>query len=105
MSRQSTVWIDRVLRKEGGQVAVHVLPSEDVDLQFVYRAGLSIYWNPAERLIEDRAGVVESSMTSAARIARAIREELGATLQASTEVRWEGFDDGIREQVAVALFG
>ncbi|MEJ2267071.1 MAG: hypothetical protein P8X95_26800 [Anaerolineales bacterium] len=52
------VVVDTVIRRQAGQVAIHVAPPEGVDLQFIYRAALSIYWNPAEALLEDRSGVV-----------------------------------------------
>jgi hypothetical protein len=57
MSVQAVV-VDTVIRRQAGQVAIHVAPPEGVDLQFIYRAALSIYWNPAEALLEDRSGVV-----------------------------------------------
>lgn len=100
-----TAFVDGVLLRDGGQVAVHVIPPEDVDLQFIYRAGLSIYWNPNEGLLEDRTDTVESAIASAARIARAMREEYGLALQASAKVHWQGIDDDARDQVATVLFG
>lgn len=99
------VVVDSVSRRQAGQVAVHVAPPEGADLQFIYRAALSIYWNPAEALLEDRSEAVDSAKASAARIARALREEYGMALQPSDTVQWEGFLDGERDQVANALFG
>lgn len=104
MSARAVV-VDTVIRRQAGQVAVHVAPPEGVDLQFIYRAALSIYWNPAEALLEDRSDVVESAETSAARIARALREEYGMALQPSGNMRWTGFIDEEQDQVASALFG
>jgi hypothetical protein len=99
------VVVDNVICRQAGQVAVHVAPPEGVDLQFIYRAALSIYWNPAEALLEDRSDVVESAETSAARIAQALREEYGMALQPSGNMRWTGFIDEEQDQVASALFG
>ena len=98
------VVVDFVIRRQAGQVAVHVAPPEGVDLQFIYRAALSIYWNPVEALLEDRSEAVDSAKASAARIARALREEYGMTLQPSGNVRWEGFIADDQDQVANALF-
>jgi hypothetical protein len=97
--------VDAVIRRHAGQVAVHVVPPDGIDLQFIYRAALSIYWDPAEALLEDRCIAVESSETSAARIARALREEYGLVLQPSANVQWKDFSAEERKQVASALFG
>jgi hypothetical protein len=96
--------VEAVSRRSGGQVAVRVAPPESGDLQFIYRAGLSIYWNPAESLLEDRSDVVASAEGSAARIAKALREEYGMALQPSGEMLWTGVIDEERDRVAVALF-
>jgi hypothetical protein len=97
--------VDTVIRRQAGQVAVHVAPPDGIDLQFIYRAALSIYWNPFEALLEDRCSAVESSEASAVRIARALREEYGMVLQPSDNVQWKGFSAEERSQVASALFG
>jgi len=97
--------VDAVIRKQAGQVAVHVVPPDGIDLQFIYRAALSIYWNPAEALLEDRGEVGESAKTSGARIARALRDEYGMALQPSDDIRWTGFTDEEHDQVASVLFG
>jgi len=100
-----TAKVDTVIRRKGGQVAVHVTPPDEIDLQFIYRAALSIYWNPAEALLEDRCSAVESSEASATRMARALREEYGIVLQPSANVQWKDFSGEERSQVASALFG
>jgi hypothetical protein len=99
------VLVYTVIRRQAGQVSVHVTPPDGVDLQFIYRAGLSIYWNPAEALLEDRSGAVESSETSAGRIARALREEYGMPLQPSGTLQWKDFSAEEQAQVASVLFG
>ena len=96
--------VDTVIRRLAGQVAVHVATAQGIDLQFIYRAALGIYWDPVEALLEDRSEAVDSAQTSAARIARALREEYGISLQASGNVRWEGFIADDRDQVAQTLF-
>ena len=90
MSVQAAV-VDTAIRKEAGQVAIHVAPPEGVDFQFIYRVALGIYWNPAEALLEDRSDVVESAETSAARIARALREEYRVVLEPSGTMRWKSW--------------
>jgi hypothetical protein len=104
MHVQSLV-VDSVIRRQAGRVAVRVVQPEGVDLQFIYRAALSIYWNPAEGLLEDRCEAVDSAVASAARIARALREEYGMALNPSGTMRWEGFIDDEQDQVADVLFG
>ncbi len=99
------VTVDTVIRRPGGQVAVHVEPPDGIDLQFIYRAALSIYWNPAEELLEDRCSAVESPEASAARMARALREEYGMVLEPSGNVQWKDFSEEEWNQVASALFG
>ena len=96
---------DAVIRRPSGQVAVHVAPPVDFDLQFIYRAGLCIYWDPDAALIEDRASGVETSSESAARLARALIEECGFLLRPSTNVQWSGFDDDEQRVVGRVLFG
>jgi hypothetical protein len=100
-----TMVAEGVMRKPAGQVAVRVAPPAGVDLQSIYRAGLNISWNPAKMLIEDRAAVVEGPHTSAARIARALRGELGIVLRPSGNIHWNGFSTEEQAQVASALFG
>lgn len=104
MSTRSAT-VHAVIRRSGGQVAVHVEPPDRIDLQFIYRAALSIYWNPAEKLLEDLSSAVDSPQTSGARIARALREEYGMVLQPSDNVQWKNFSADECNQVASALFG
>lgn len=104
MSRRA-VEVDVVIRRQAGHVAVRVTAPDGIDLQFIYRAGLSIYWNPAEALLEDRCSAIESSEASAARMARALREENGMVLQPSDDEQWKDFSAEERAQVASALFG
>lgn len=96
--------VETVIRRQAGQVAVHVVPPDGMDLQFIYRAALGIYWSPDEALLEDRSSVVESSEASAARIARALREEYGVVLQPLDNLQWKDFSDEERSRVATALF-
>lgn len=99
------VSVEVVIRRHQGQVAVYVIPPAGTDLQFIYRAALSIYWNPAEALLEDRCSAVESSEASAARLARALRAEYGVVLQPSANLQWRDFPEEERSKVAGALFG
>lgn len=104
MSTRATT-VDIVIRRQAGQVAIHVTPPDGIDLQFIYRAALSIYWNPAEALLEDRSSTVDSSESSATRMARALREEYGLVLQPSDNVQWQNFSADEWKNVASALFG
>jgi len=103
--RARTVTVNAVIRRPGAQLAVHIKPPDGIDLQFIYRAALGIYWNPAEELLEDRSSAVESSVASATRLARALREEYGMVLQPSHNVQWKDFNAEEWTQVASALFG
>jgi hypothetical protein len=99
------VTVRTVVRTHSGQVAVEVAPPAGIDLQFIYRAALSIYWNPGEALLEDRSRAVESTVESAARMARALREEYALALRPSDSVQWKDFSAEERKLVASALFG
>jgi hypothetical protein len=96
--------VDTVIRRHAGQVAVHIIPPSGIDLQFIYRAALSIHWDPAEAILEDRCRAVESSAASAARVSRALRDEYGMVLRLLANVQWTGFSADERSQVASALF-
>jgi hypothetical protein len=97
--------VDAVICGQLGQVAVHVLVPAGIDLQFIYRAALGVYWNAAEALLEARSNAVESTASAAARMAHALREEYGMVLQPSDDVRWSGFSGGGQADVETALFG
>ena len=96
--------VSAVIRRSTGRIAVRVEPPRDIDLQFIYRAGLSVYWCPAEALLEDRGSTVESPESSSGRIARALREEYGLALQPSGDVHWSGISAEEKDRIAAALF-
>lgn len=97
--------VDTVIRRTPGQVAVRVVPPAGLDLQYIYRAAMCIYWEPAQSLLEDRSDVVAGPHTSAARIARALLEEYGIALQPTINIQWHGFTDEEQAHVASILFG
>jgi hypothetical protein len=98
------VTVDTVIRRQAGQIVIHVLAPEGIDLQFIYRAGLGIYWNSSLALLEDHSETVESAVTSASRMARALREEYGIVFKPSGDVQWIAFDADEQNQVAGILF-
>ncbi len=96
--------VDTVIRGQAGQLAIHVLAPEGIDLQFIYRAGLGIYWNSSLALLEDHSEMVESAVTSASRMARALREEYGIVFKPSSDVQWIAFGADEQNRVARILF-
>lgn len=86
-----------------GRLAAVVDGSSDPYLQFVYRAGLGIYWNPDLRRFEDRIGHETTHLESCQRIARAVREELGIALRLGSATRWEGIQSEERAAVRAVL--
>ena len=67
-------------------------------------AGLSVYWCPAEALLEDRGSTMESPDSSSGRIARALREEYGMVLQPLGNMQWIGVSAEEQVRIAAALF-
>ncbi len=96
--------VSAVIKRSTGRIAVRVEPRKGIDLQFIYRAGLSVYWCSAEALLEDRGSTVESSESSSGRIARALREEYGMALQPLGDVQWSGVSAEEQDRIAAALF-
>lgn len=88
-----------VLSIDEGRIAIRVAVPADSNLQFVYRAGLSIYWDPGAGLLVDRHDRERSQTGSFTRISRALREEMGLRLRASGKVRWDGIEPAAREVI------
>jgi len=103
MSCQEIV-VEAVTKQEPGRVFLQVIQPTGVDLQFIYRAALSIYWDPVETELQDRYQAESSPLASAGRIARTVREEYGMSLAPSPHLRYSGFDEATRARVAEALF-
>ena len=97
--------ISAVIKRSTGRIAVRVEPPREIDLQFIYRAGLSVYWCPAEALLEDRGSTMESPDSSSGRIARALREEYGMVLKPLGNMQWIGVSAEEQDRIAAALFG
>ena len=95
--------VHQVTKLEGGRLALRVVPPKGIDLQFIYRAALSIYWDPEEMQLEDRSESEVSFVSSASRIARALHEEYGLGLTPAADLLWSVDVDTIAE-IACALF-
>jgi hypothetical protein len=81
--------VERVEMVEPCNLFLQVKPIEGLDLQFIYRAALSIYWNPDQMRLEDRSSSEESLSASFIRIARALRNVYGLELRPSEDVKWD----------------
>jgi hypothetical protein len=92
-----------VLAIDKGRVAVRVAPPQGLDLQYIYRAALSVYWDPNSGQLEDRYEREESQAASVERISRALRAEYGLMLQPATGIRWEGIESHTRREIEDAL--
>ena len=101
-SRRITV--NRVTRLEAGRLALQVVPPKGLDLQFIYRAGMSVYWDPKRMQLEDRTKSEVSATLSASRIARALHEEYGLSLRPASGLAWCGIDADRTGEIASLLF-
>ena len=101
---ETDLLVEAVSRQDPGRVFLQVVVPEALDLQHIYRAALSIYWEPAAQELQDRYLDERSSLASAERMARALREEYGIVLKPSPGMLWIGFDEETRAEVASALF-
>lgn len=95
--------VEQVTKLEAGRLALRVVPPEGMDLQFTYRAALSIYWNPDKMQLEDRSESEVSFTSSASRIARALREEYRLHLIPAADLLWS-VDVDMTGEIACALF-
>ena len=101
---QHIIVVEAVTRQEPGRVSLRVVPPQGIDLQFIYRAGKFVYWDPGARELQDRSTTEASPSSSARRIAQALQEELGSSLKPSVDIQWRGVDEDTRAAVAEALF-
>jgi hypothetical protein len=85
--------VERVISIGVGQIALQVREPNSLPLVFIYRAALSIYWNPEESRLEDRYQGETDRVASFKRIGRALREEYGLSLQATKGLEWEGLNE------------
>jgi hypothetical protein len=85
-----------IQRIAGGRLALQLVVPDDLDLQFIYRAALSIYWNPACLQLEDLYEAETSVRASFQRIAGALKSEYGLTLERGPHLRWEGLSNSDR---------
>jgi hypothetical protein len=86
-----------------GRVAVLVDPPDGLDLQYIYRAALSVYWNPAKRRLEDRYAREDSPASSYRRIARALEDEYGLRLRADPHLRWIDVAEDVQREIECEL--
>jgi hypothetical protein len=101
---QKYIIVKGVFRRKNGALALKVVSPEGVDLQFVYRAAISIYLNPSDMLLEDRCEIEVSPIASSQRITRALKQEYGMYLRPSPDITWEGIGEDTRRQVEKKLF-
>ena len=88
-----------IMAIDPGRVAVVVEPPAGLDLQFIYRAGQSVYWNSDDRQLEDRYLRETSHLASFQRIARALSGEYGLGLRGTSMLRWAGVERNVRSQI------
>ncbi len=91
--------VDKVSHLRGSQLALQVSPPKGTDLQFVYRAAMSVYWDPGTRSLEDRFDCETSLVASFKRMARALESEYGLLLVPSPSLVWQGIS--ITDQAAL----
>lgn len=103
MTSEGTLTALAVLSIEKGRVAVRVDPPQGLDLQHIYRAALSVSWDPDTSQLEDRYEREESQATSLERICRALRDEYGLLLQPAPGLHWEGIEAPTRREIENAL--
>jgi hypothetical protein len=84
---------------DAGRVAIIVDPPADLDLQFINREALSVYWNSAESRVEDRYMREDSHVASFRRIASALLDEYGLIMRHLPEMRWEGLGEQARNAI------
>lgn len=93
----------RIERAGQDRVSVIVEAPDDMDLQFIYRAALFVYWVPSESRLEDRNERETSPVQSFERIARALADEYGMTLRAGPNLAWKGLEDADRAAIETML--
>lgn len=82
--------VERIYYLKGSQLALQVVPTTaEGHYQFIYRAALSIYWNPETRSFEDHYERETSPLASFQRMARALEGELGLRLIPSPDLIWD----------------
>jgi len=100
----TTLTVECVRRIAAGRLAVQVDPPDGLDLQFIYRAALSIYWNAAHSQLEDQFEAESSITASFQRIAGALKSEYGLTVRRGPRMRWDGLS-GAEQSVIEGLLG
>lgn len=103
VSRTKQIAVHALVATGNGHVAVVVDGSNETGLQFVYRAGLGIYWNPDSSRFEDRIWHETTHLESCQRIARAVGGELGLSLCVIPATRWEGIPSEERAAIREVL--
>ena len=81
-----------ISRIRAGQLAIQLAPPVHPDIGFVYRAGISIYWEPNTLQLVDRYDREDSVGASFHRIRFAIEDELGMRLCRAADMRWQDID-------------
>ncbi len=99
LSQMSPLELLAVVSIDGGRIAVRVDPPPGVDLHWIYRAAISVHWNPEAQQLENQCRRENSQLASFDRISRAAREELGFQLQASSGTEWRGITEAAREVI------
>jgi hypothetical protein len=97
--------VDRITAIGPHRVAVHIRPGPGLDLQHVYRAAMSVYWNPALSRLEDTCEGERSAVASFVRIAKALEDEPGFRLRPAEGLVWDGVADEDQKAILAVWSG
>ncbi len=103
MSQTKHLDVQALVSTGDGHLAVVVDGSREPVIQFVYRSGLGVYWNPDRSRFEDSIWHETTHLESCQRIARAVQGELGIQLCATSATKWEGIPSEARQAIREVL--
>jgi hypothetical protein len=97
------VTVRAIVATGSGRVAIKVEPPRGIDLQYIYRAAQSVYWDPISSQLEDRSEGQESPVASARRICEALLGEYRLALQPAPDIAWQGIEPRVQREMRRVL--